>query len=316
MTRSDDSTLTPGERAKVRMEAERALRQAGVLGMLPTPIDEIMRVAQIREIEEDIFNPSFIAKIMAKAEKAGNAIRRTLAKVVGLFHASEGLIFVDRTLMKVKQRFVRLHESAHGFLPWQRPMYSLVQDGENALDPETADLFDREANTFASEVLFQLDAFRDQAEAMPFDIFTPVRLAKKFNASNYAAIRQYVSKNHRTCVVVVLNMPEIDPVVGFRATLRRVVASESFQQMFAGQTWPEIYTPDDDIGQFVPLHGRRASRKRQLGLTDINGTLHDCIAESFSTGHQVFVLIHTAKALTAKRIIFGSSVSDARRQAG
>jgi hypothetical protein len=313
MPRPDDSTLTPSQMARIRKEAERALQQAGALGVLPTPIDEIMRVAQIREVEEDVLNPSFVAKIMARAEKAGQTIRRALSKVMGLFHASEGLIFIDRTLMKVKQRFVRLHESAHGFLPWQRPMYSLVQDGENALDPDTADLFDREANTFASEVLFQLNTFRDQAEAMPFNIFTPVQLAKKFNASNYAAIRQYVSKNHRTCAVVVLNMPELDAVAGFRATLRRVVGSESFLQMFSGQTWPEVYTPDDDIGQFVPLHGRRASGKRQFGLTDVSGTLHDCIAESFSTGHQVFVLIHVAKALTAKRIILGSIVANAHR---
>jgi len=303
MRRPDDSTLTPGQLAKVRKEAERALQQAGALGVLPTPIDEIMRAARIRELEEDVLNPSFVAKIVAKAEKAGQAIRRALSKVMGLFHASEGLIFIDRTLMKVKQRFVRLHESAHGFLPWQRPMYSLVQDGDNALDPDTADLFDREANTFASEVLFQLDTFRDQAEAMPFDILTPVRLAKKFNASNYAAIRQYVSKNHRTCAVVVLNMPELDPVTGFRATLRRVVGSESFLQMFAGVIWSEVYTPNDDIGRLVPIQGRRASGKRELGLTDANGTLHECIAESFCTGHQVFVLIHVAKMLTAKRII-------------
>lgn len=307
MPRPDDSTLTPGQLVRVRKEAERALQQAGALGVLPTPIDEIMRVARVREIEEDVLNPSFVAKIAAKAERAGQAIRRALSKVMGLFHASEGLIFIDRTLMQVKQRFVRLHESAHGFLPWQRPMYSLVQDGENALDPDTADLFDREANTFASEVLFQLDTFRDEAEAMSFDILTPVRLAKKFNASNYAAIRQYVSKNHRTCAVVVLNMPELDPIVGFRATLRRVVGSESFLRLFSGRTWPEVHTPDDEIGRLVPLNGRRASGKRQLGLTDVNGMLHDCIAESFSTGHQVFVLIHVVKALTAKRIIPGSS---------
>ncbi len=312
MPRPDDSTLTPGQLARVRKEAERALQQAGALGVLPTPIDEIMRVARVAEIEEDIHNPSFIARIMAKAEKAGQTIRRALSKVMGLFHASEGLIFIDRTLMKVKQRFVRLHESAHGFLPWQRPMYSLVQDGENALDPDTADLFDREANNFASEVLFQLDTFRDQAEEMSFDILTPVRLAKKFNASNYAAIRQYVSKNHRNCAVVVLNMPELDPLTGFRATLRRVVGSESFLQIFAGKVWPEVFTPGDDIGRFVPVNGRRASGKRQLGLADAHGTLHDCVAESFSTGHQVFVLIHVTKALTAKRILLGFGSANIR----
>lgn len=302
----------PGQRARIRQEAERALRQADSLGSLPTPIEEIMRVAKVREVEEDILNPSFIDKIMGKAEKAGLAIKRAVSKVMGLFHASEGIIFIDRTLIQVRQRFVRLHESAHGFLPWQRPMYALVQDCDNALDPDTADLFDREANTFASEVLFQLDTFRDMAEEKPFEIWTPINLAKKFNSSTYSAIRQYVSKSHRNCVVVVLNMPELDADVGFKATLRRVVPSESFNRMFAGYGWAQVYTPDDDIGGLVPLNKMRASGKRQLGLTDMNGILHDCVAESFTNRYQVFVLIHVVKALTEKRIVLAPSVASMR----
>jgi len=310
MARPDDSTLTLGELARVRKEAERALKQAGVLGVLPTPIDDIMRVARVQEVEEDVLSPSFVAKLMARAEKAGKAIRRVVAaaaKVMGLFHVTDGLIFIDRTLMAVRQRFVRLHESAHGFLSWQRPMYALVQDTEQALDPDTADLFDREANTFASEVLFQVNTFRDLAEEEPFQILTPVRLAKRFNASIYAAIRQYVSKNRRTCAVVVLNMPELAVGVGFRATLRRVVMSDNFKLMFAGKLWADVYTPDDHIGRLVPLNSRRMSGKRALGLTDANGTVHDCVAESFTSGHQVFVLIHVVKALTAKSILLGAA---------
>lgn len=312
MSRPDDSTLTPGQLARIRKEAERALRQAGALGSLPTPVEEIMRVAQVREEEEDILNPSFIAKMMGKFEQAGLAIKRAAAKVMGLFHASEGLVFIDRTLINVRQRFVRLHESAHGFLPWQRPMYALVQDCDNALDPDTADLFDREANTFASEVLFQLDTFSSMAEGKPFELKTPIGLSKTFNSSIYSAIRQYVSKNHRTCVVVVLNMPEFEAGVGFRATLRRVVMSESFKGMFSGRVWAQAYTPDDDIGRLVPVGGRRASEKRQIGLVDMNGTLHDCIAEAFTNKYQVFVLIHVVKSLTEKRIIIASPAGRGR----
>lgn len=307
MPRPDDSTLTPGQSARIRKEAERALHQANAFGTLPTPIHEIMRVAQVREVEEDIFNPSFIAKIMGKAEKAGQLIKRAVSKVMGLFHASEGLVYIDRTLMLVRQQFVRLHESAHGFLPWQRSMYAVVQDCDQALDPDTADLFDREANTFASEVLFQLDTFRDLAEEKPFEIWTPVNLSKRFNASVYSSIRQYVSKNHRTCAVVVLNMPELEPGVGFRATLRRVVMSQQFKDKFQNQPWPESYTPNDEIGRMVPAIGRKASGKRQLGLTDVNGTIHDCVAESFTTTKQVFILIHAKQALTAKTIYLGSA---------
>jgi len=306
MQRPDDSTLSLSQLARVRKEAERALREGSVLGILPTPVEQIMAVARVREVEEDMFNPSFIAKIMGKAEKTGQAIKRALSKVMGLFHASEGLVFLDQTLILVRKRFIRLHESAHGFLPWQRPMYAIVEDCEKSLDPETADLFDREANMFASEVLFQLDTFHDMAEQMPFEIKTPKNLARKFNASVYSSIRQYVAKNQRACAVVVLNMPEFEVGVGFRATLRRVVQSNSFKAMFYVHHWKDSYTPDDEIGALVPIGKQSSSGKQMLGITDANGTLHECVAESFTNTYQVFVLIHAVRTLTAKRILLGA----------
>ncbi|TAL35808.1 MAG: ImmA/IrrE family metallo-endopeptidase, partial [Phenylobacterium sp.] len=217
MPKPDDSSLTPGQLARVRKEAERALREAGALGVFPTPIHLIMAAAKVEEVREDVLNPSFIARLRAKAGAAGEAIKRAAGKVLGLFHASEGLVFLNQTLIAVKKRFVRLHEAGHGFLPWQRPIYAVVEDCEKALDGSTAELFDREANVFASEVLFQLDAFSEMANDEPFEIWTPVKLARRFEASNYAAIRQFVAKNHRACAVVVLNMPELVEGYGFRA---------------------------------------------------------------------------------------------------
>lgn len=303
MPRPDDASLTPGQWARVRKEAERALREAGALGVFPTPVAQIMAAAKVTVVEEDVLNPGFLAKLRAKAEKTGQAVKRALGKVLGLFHASEGLVFLNQTLKAVKRRFVSLHEAGHGFMPWQRPMYAVVEDCEKALDASTAELFDREANVFAAEVLFQLDAFRDMAEGEPFEIWTPVNLARRFDASNYAAIRQYVSKNHRACAVVVLNMPELVPGDGFRASLRRPIQSDRFTELFGAYAWKDVYTPDDPIGALVPIGKRRSSGKQSICLVDRNGVRHDCIAESFSTGHNVFVLIHAVKTLTATRII-------------
>jgi hypothetical protein len=309
MPRPDDYSLTPGQRLRVRKEAERALREAGALGVFPTPMDRIMTVARVEEVKEDVLNPGFLAKLRANVEHTGQIVKSAVTKVLGLFHASEGLVFLSQTLMAVKKRFVGFHEAAHGFLPWQRPMYALVEDCEKALDGATAELFDREANVFASEVLFQLDTFHEMASSKAFEIWTPVRLATRFNASNYAAIRQYVSKNHRACAVVVLNMPELVPADGFRATLRRSIQSDRFTELFGAYPWKEAYTPDDDIGALVPVGKRRSSGKRSLGLTDSNGVLHDCVAESFSTGHQVFILIHAVRTLTTTRILLPAEAS-------
>lgn len=300
MSRPDDCSLTPGQLARVRKEAERALREAGAFGVLPTPVPQIMAVAKVDEVAEDVLNPGFIAKMRAAA---GDALKRAISKVRGLFHASAGLVFLDQTLMAVKKQFVRLHEAAHGFLPWQRPMYAVVEDCDHALDAATAELFDREANVFASEVLFQLDTFRDMAEGEAFSIFTPVRLAKSFGASLYASIRQYVSKNHRICAVVVLNMPELVEGDGFRATLRRPIQSDAFTATFGQYPWKPYYTPDDELGAFIPLGKRRASGKRSLALIDRNGVRHECIAEAFTQKHQVFILIHAVKTLTTTCVV-------------
>ncbi len=303
MRRPDDVTLTPNQWARVRKEAERALREAGALGILPTPMEDIMAVARIVEIKEDVLNPSFVERLRKHAADLGHTVKRAVSKVLGLFHASEGLVFLNQSLMAVKKRFVGFHECAHGFLRWQRPMYAVVEDCEKSLDAETADLFDREANVFASEVLFQLDTFHNAAEARPFEIWTPVKLAKEYGASNYAAIRQYVCKSPKACAVIVLNMPVISAPTGFRADLRRAIQSTRFTDLFGNYPWPDTYTPDDKFGALVPLGLRRASGKKSLGLKDTNGDLHECIAESFTTKHQVFILIHSVRTLTATHVI-------------
>lgn len=307
MRKPDDCSLTRVQHARVRAEAERALRESGALGIFPTPIADIMAVAKVMEVEEDVLNEGFVTKLRAKAASAGLALRSALSKVLGLFHASEGLIFIDQSLLEVKKRFVRLHESAHGFLPWQRGMYAVVEDCEKTLDPDVADVFDREANVFASEVMFQLNAFIDEAESREFSIYTPIRMSKAYGASIYSTVRQYVSKNSRACVVLVLNPPDLIEGDGFRATLRRAIASDSFSRIFGALPWPSTFTPDDEVGALVPLGKRRASGKRSLGLTDRNGVMHECIAEAFTQGYQVFVLIHAQSTLTATRIILPSA---------
>lgn len=182
-------------------------------------------------------------------------------------------------------------------------MYALVEDCEQALNSEIAALFDREASVFASEVLFQLDTFIEDAHSREFSIWTPVRMSKDYGSSIYAAVRQYVSKNHRACAVLVLNMPELLEGVGFRATLRRAVQSERFIELFGQAPWQDAFTPDDQIGAMVPIAGRKYSGKRTLNLTDRNGDKHECIAEAFTQTHQVFVLIHAVRTLTATTII-------------
>lgn len=306
MRRPEDSRLTSEQYAKIRREAQRVLTEANAIGRFPTPVSEIMEVAKVEEVADDVLNEGLVASMR---RNAGMTLRRALSKVLGLFDARSRLVLIDRSLRVVKQTFIRLHETAHGFLPWQRDLYAVVEDCEQTLAPETAELFEREANSFASEVLFQLDGFSDEANQMPFGIQVPLKLGKRYGGSVYASVRRYVSRHHRKCVVLILDPPVFASGVGFRCNLRRVVASPPFLAAFGEIGWPEFFTPGDDVGAMVPLGKRRMSGKRPMELRDLNGDRRDCTAEAFTQGFQVFVLIHSSDTIRPLSIPVGSKSS-------
>lgn len=294
MRKPDDSSLTPAQYAKVRAEAQRALGKAGAIGRFPTPVADIMAAAEVEEISDDVLSESFLVRMR---KKAGAALKRALGKVLGVFDARARLILVDRTLIAARQTFIRLHETGHGFMRWQRDLYAVVEETELTIAPDIADLFDREANAFATEVLFQLDGFSQRAEEQPFGILVPVRLCKKYGASIYAAVRRYVSQNRRACAVLVLDPPVACAGDGFRCNLRRVIASPRFHECFGSIDWPDHFTPGDTIGAMVPVAKRRMSGQRSFGMTDRNGGRHECIGEAFTNTHQTFILIHASESL-------------------
>jgi hypothetical protein len=296
----DDSILTLQQYADVRSAAERALADAGAIGCFPTPIDNVMAVANVHEVKEDVLNEGFVAKL--RREVSG-ALKSALSKVRGLFDARSRLIFIDRSLKVVQQTFIRLHETAHAYLPWQRDLYAIVEDCDQTIDPILADQFDREANVFASEVMFQLDGFSKEADQQDFGVLVPVGLSKKYGASIYSSVRRYVTHNWRACCVIVLNKPEMIEGDGFRATLRRHCASPAFTETFGEVQWPDSFTPADKIGAMVPVGGRKMSGKRTLSLKDADGSAHECLAEAFTQTHQVFILIHAHKTLHRPTII-------------
>jgi hypothetical protein len=301
LRKADDSSLTPDQYRKVRKEAEKLLAKADAIGRFPTPVEDLLLAADVAVAPEDALSEGFLRTLR---KKASSALKRALSKVLGIFSASARLIYVDGSLGKSKQTFIKLHETGHGMLPWQRGIYAVVEDCSQTLDPDVAEAFDREANNFATEVLFQLDEFIKQARDDKFGLRSPLTLSKKFGASAYSAIRQYVTKSGKPCVVIVLNPPELQPLDGFCASLRRVVASPLFVERFGDLTLPDVFTPDDKFGAMVPLGGRRMTGPHELVMTDRNGTAHDCLAEAFGNPYNVFILIYPVKALTKTIVIF------------
>jgi hypothetical protein len=296
----DDCSLDPDDYVKIRKHARLVLEGAGAFGRFPTPVADVMEYAKVIVAEKDALDAGFVDKLKRKAT---GALKRAISKVRGVLDVIGRIAYIDRTLYVVKQTFLKLHETAHAVLPHQRKLYALVEDCDKTIAPDVSEQFDREANVFAAEVLFQLDGFIDGVRDEPFGILVPVRASKKYGASIYASVRQYVCKHHRACCVLVINPPVLVEGHGFVAELRRAVTSPSFDEVFGQLRWPAQFTPSDDVGAMVPINGRKMSRPRDLNLVDANGVRHECVAEAFTQGQQVFVLIHAVATLTRTTVI-------------
>lgn len=297
----DDSKISAFQARKIRDEADKVLKKAGAYGVFPTPISDIIDAADIIEGAEDVLDETLLEKLRHKGEKA---LKSALQKIVGIFHAGARVIYVDRRLPDIKKVFLRLHEVGHGWLPWQRDIYGVIEDDKDNLAPDVAELFEREANNFATEVLFQLDTFMEEAADFQFGIRVPMDLSKKYGASIYSTIRRYVSSNNRNCAVLVLNPPEPCQGDGFRASTRRFVASRRFLEYFGSPTFPDHITPDHYLGDLVPLNGRKMSKPKNITIPNQRGEDAECVAEAFFNSHQVFILIHSSESLAASKVFF------------
>lgn len=301
MVKPNDYWLSDSKRRLIQKHANLVLQKADAFGVFPTPIADILDAEKLIVADDDLSDERLIAQFRRKAKSAGQSVRSAIRKVMGIFDAMAKIIYLDKTLHIAKVAFIKLHEAGHAVLPWQRGVYAMTEDCEVSLAPEVAEEFEREANAFAADVIFQIGSFTEEANQHTFNILVPVRLAKRYGSSIYMAVRRYVTQNHRACIVLVLEPPKICPESGFSADLRRVVASPSFAERFGEFTWPSSFGPGDQVGRMVPIAGRKMSGAREIVLTDRNGTKHKCVAEAFTQTHQVFVLIHAEAAL--KRMV-------------
>lgn len=303
MNRPDDSLLDPQQLAFVQRHAEKLLRDASAIGRFPTPINDLVATAKLVILDDEVLNERFLKRLLKKAKSRIATIKSALSKVLGLLEANDRLIIIDKNIPKPRIPFITLHETGHGTLPHQREAYGILQDCESTLDPEITDLFEREANVFASEVLFQGNLFSDEAHAHEFSIKTPMKLAVKYGASKYATFRRYVVTNPHIACLVALNKITPRSEGGFTAEIRRVVASKSFNTIYDVKTLCSTVTESHVLGPVVPRYGKRLTSQTEIILLDRNEDRRLCIAEAFNSTHQILVLIRDLGRLAGTSIV-------------
>jgi hypothetical protein len=304
VTKADDSSLEPEDLRAVEERAHRLLDRANAWETFPVPLQDILAAANVRVAQTSLFDPVAVLEYLkGKAVETGALVKSAIGKLLGLYDSADSLIHIDDSAIKSqsKKTFLTLHETAHHDLPVHKRMFRFFQDSQQHLDPEISDQFEREANNFARFALFKGDTYARYAADCKFDIKTPITLAKKFGASNYASAREFARTHHRACVVYILEPIEFVPGHGAQAAVRRIEPSPSFTLQF-GKPTDTVITPDHCLGRILPI-GRKMTRPTTLSMTDRNGTPHECVAEAFDTTHNVIILLYPVKALATATII-------------
>lgn len=290
MGKADHSTGSTDPYEAIRSQAHRLLSDAGAYGRYPTPVADIIVAAKLSMERNASLDASFLKSVYGRVKRN---ILHAVDKVLGLFDSRDRRIYLDLTLKREKRRFVSLHETGHGYLPWQRDAYKFMEDGRTNLDPEVEQEFEQQASIFASEVLFQGTRFGEEAESLPFEIKTPMQMAARFGASKYAAFRRYVSESPRVCALLIFEQPQHDVARGDIFHLRRTVVSRPFFRKFGNLDWPAaLHSDTDSLARFLPVRSVNRIFTRRCRVTSpVPGCAETFYLEAFDSSYHIFALL-------------------------
>jgi len=258
------------------------LKSSKSLDVFPTPIDTIIEYCEL-----NLSNKSDFHRIPSNyVPKKIDSFTRMIRKILGAFDRDEKEIYIDPSLPHVKQNFVKLHETAHGVIPWQKEIK--YKDNEYTLSPDVKDAFEAEANYFASGGLFQLNRFEDEMNKLPLEIGSPMALAKKFGGSNHAAIRRYAEVSKKRCCLLVLQEKNGNSS-SQTLDLKNSFQSRSFTKEFGELTWPKNFNMDFPF--MIDYNQKRRFHTDGTIQLLIHGEFIEFSYHYFNNHYNVFVLI-------------------------
>ena len=293
----DDSGLSSEELENVRLYSRKLLHKADAVGQFPTPVDHIVKTANLF-VNNDISlgkDLSTVQRFSSNIAKLARPHLFEIKKLLGLLHVPSGEIIIDHSQHEKKKVFIKLHETGHSFLPHQRKMFEVMEDGQLELNPDTNDLFEREANNFASETLFQGDQYEKMAADYQLSIKTPIDLSKKFGSSTYSSMRRYVSTHFSPLALAVYDhRPAKNHDAPF--LLRRgMIVSDTFITKFGPARMPNPCEKHSHLGEI--LSRAKLHTHHKCNTADLNGTLHNCSLHVFNNSYEIFVLLIPEKKI-------------------
>jgi hypothetical protein len=235
--------------------ADRVLQRAGAVGILPTPIDQLIAAERLgMSVDAEPLVQGFLARLTGQAK---DTFISGLQKLRGIADLRERAIYVASDVKPARVIWAKSHELGHQVLPWHTVDVGYTDD-DRSLSADAQELFDQEANLFASEVIFQGRRFQRLARDYQPSLDAVFTLADQHGASRQATLWRFV-EDHDEPIAAVLYWPSwyVYDASGERPLTRgrAVVVSPSFRTKFASVSLPERLPSDHPW-----TAARRASR--------------------------------------------------------
>ncbi len=188
----------PDSEQNISAKASQLLKKADALGCLPTPIDDLIETAKITEISSlDELQDSFLSRLKNAAKET---FKSAIQKVRGIADLRDRVIYIPRQDNPLRQVFPKAHDLGHQVLPWHtiNPAYL---DDDITLSPDIEDQWEKEANFFASEIIFQGDKFKTLARDYSASFNAIFKLADLHGASVQSTVWRYVEDQDETIAI-------------------------------------------------------------------------------------------------------------------
>ncbi|HEY3713172.1 MAG TPA: ImmA/IrrE family metallo-endopeptidase [Jatrophihabitantaceae bacterium] len=251
----------------VRKYATATLNLAGARYTVPTPMEEIRQALQlVRADELDAMVANLKSRWLPDKWRAG---KRRIARVRGFLAVRERIVYIDPHLRPTQARFVLGHEIGHDALPWQHAAYQV--DDAGTLAPDVQEKFEREANSFAADLLFNIDELRLLSMSAPLSLTAPLELHTRFDASLIATTRRFVEDHHGTCALVLLGQHEVRSLGRPAARLMFGVQSAKFADRY-GEVMRGLRLPSAWPGDYHDLAAACLDAIRGIGAPMTGGT--------------------------------------------
>lgn len=226
----------PETEADLSALAERILRKADVIGVLPTPIDELLRIENIEQISNlDELQESFFKRLKSHAIEGYHSAIQSLRGIADL---RERVVYVPSNDTPARILFVKAHEFGHEVIPWHH-IDTAYLDDDKTLSPQIELEFEREANFIAAELMFQGRRFTRQVRDYAVSFDTVFSLADQHGASKQATLWRYVEEQDEpTAVAPYYPTSAIDQEGNQVLRLWKPVASSKFHDRYGDLEFP------------------------------------------------------------------------------